>query len=351
LGRHPNKKVKTMKYKSVIVTQRGGPETLQIVENELHEPSPKQARIKALAVPICLPDIQARYGQSPFRLKVPFVPGYAVIGIVEAVGKDVTNVSVGDRVAALTVYGAYAEYIYWDAEELIPVPGTLDPAKAIPLILNYIVAYQIMYRSAKVKAGDKVLIIGASGGIGTAFLQLGKLAGLKMYGIASKSKHAILAKYGATPIDYHTQDFVEVMRRAEPEGLDVVFDGMGGNYFGRGCSLLRRSGKLVSYGNTLGVSSTLKLLGQTVLYNLLPNGKSAAVYGTGISRFNRRPFLEDWDTLFKLLEEGRIDPVIAARFPILEAAKANELLESGQVIGNIVLLAPELFNLSQKTPS
>ncbi len=332
-----------MKYKSVIVTKRGGPEVFRVVENELREPSAREARIKALAVPVCLPDVQARYGQSPFRLKVPFAPGYAVIGTIDAVGRDVTKFSIGDRVAALTVYGAYAEHVYWDAEELIPVPNALDPAKAIPLLLNYIVAYQTIHRSAKVKAGDKVLIIGASGGIGTALLQLGKLAGLKMYGIASKSKHSILTEYGVASIDYRTQNFVEVIRQTEPDGLDAVFDGMGGDYFERGYSLLRRGGKLVCYGNPLGISSTLKLLGQTVLYNLLPNGKSAAVYGTGISRFNRRPFLEDWDTLFKLLEEGKIDPVIAARFPILEAANANELLESGQVVGNIVLLAPELL--------
>jgi NADPH:quinone reductase-like Zn-dependent oxidoreductase len=332
-----------MKYKSVIVTQRGGPETLQVVENELREPSAREARIRALAVPVCLPDVQARYGQSPFRLKVPFVPGYAVIGIVDAAGKDVRDVCVGDQVAALTVYGSYAQYIYWDAEELIPVPGTLDPAKAVPLILNYIVAYQIMHRSAKVKTGDRVLIVGASGGIGTALLQLGKLAGLKMYGVASKHKHSILTEYGATPIDYHTEDFVEVIRLAEPQGLDAVFDGMGSDSFRRGYSLLRRGGKLVCYGNPLGILGLLKFLGQIVLYNLLPNGKSAAGYGTGLSQFKRDPFLEDWATLFKLLEDGKIDPVIAARFPILEAAKANALLESGQVTGNVVLLAPELL--------
>jgi NADPH:quinone reductase-like Zn-dependent oxidoreductase len=333
-----------MKYKSVIVARRGGPEVLQVVENELREPSAREARLKSLAVPVCLPDVQARYGQSPFRLKVPFAPGYAVIGIVDAVGREVSAVSVGDRVAALIAYGGYAEYVYWDAEDLIPVPATLDPLKAAPLILNYIVAYQIMHRSAKVKAGDRVLIIGASGGIGTALLQLGKLAGLKMYGLASQSKHCILEEYGAVPIDYRTQDFVEVMREAEPDGLDAVFDGMAGDYFERGYSLLRRGGKLVGYGNPLSVARTLKILGQTALFNLLPNGKSAALYGTGLSRFNRRPFLEDWATLFQLLEAGKIDPVIAACFPLLEAAQANALLESGQVIGNIVLLAPELLD-------
>lgn len=330
-----------MKYKSILVTKKGGPETLQVVENELRDPSPREARIKALAVPVCLPDVTSRYGQTPFCPKMPFSPGYAVIGTIDAIGKDVTGVSIGDRVAALTAYGSYAEYVYWNEKRLIPVPNDLDPAKAIPLILNYIVAYQIMHRWAKVKAGDKVLIIGASGGVGTALLQLGKLAGLTMYGVASKSKHFILTEYGATPIDYHTQGFVDVIRQAEPQGLDAIFDGMGSDYFGRSYPLLRRGGKLIGYGNPLSVRGMLKFFGQIILFNLLPDGRSAAPYSTGISHLNWRLFLDDWTVLFKLLEEGKIDPVIAARFSILQAAKANALLESGQVIGNIVLLAQE----------
>jgi NADPH:quinone reductase-like Zn-dependent oxidoreductase len=218
----------------------------------------------------------------------------------------------------------------------------LDPAEAVTLILNYVLAYQTLHRSAKVKAGDKVLIIGASGGIGTAFLQLGKLANLQMYGIASKSKHHTLTEYGATPIDYHLQDFVEVIRQAEPDGLDAVFDGMGGDYLERGFSLLRRGGTLVEYSNPLSYSGLLRLLAKVILFNVLPNGKTVKLYGNS-SRFNRRPFLEDWAALFKLLEAGKIRPIIMKKFPILEAAKANELLESGQVIGNVVLLAPELL--------
>lgn len=332
-----------MKYKSVIVTRRGGPEVFHVIENDLRGPSAMEARIKILAVPVCLPDIEARYGRTPFAPKIPFLPGYAVIGVVDAVGEGVTNAAVGDRVAALTAYGGYAEYIFLDQTELIPVPITLDPAEAVTLILNYLVAYQTLHRSAKVKAGDKVLIIGASGGIGTAFLQLGRLANLTMYGIASRSKHYILTEYGATPIDYHTQDFVEVIRKAEMDGLDAVFDGIGGDYIKRGFSLLRRGGTLVGYANPLSLSRTFCLLGQVILFNLLPNGKSAKYYSTGKSRLNRHPFLEDWAALFKLLEEGKIKPVIMKKFPILEAAQANALLESGQVIGNIVLLSPELL--------
>jgi NADPH:quinone reductase-like Zn-dependent oxidoreductase len=332
-----------MRYKSVVVTKRGGPEVLQVVENDLRAPLAGEARIQVLAAPVCLPDVEARYGRTPFAPKVPFVPGYAVIGIVDAVGRDVSNIAAGDRVAALTAYGGYAETIFWDAKQLIPVSTTLDPAEAVPLVLNYIVAYQSLHRAAKVEAGDKVLIIGASGGIGTAFLQLGKLAGLTMYGIASKSKHHILAEYGATPIDYHTQDFVEVICKAEPDGLDAVFDGIGGDYIARGFSLLRREGIFVGYANPLSLSRTFLTMGRVILLNLLPNGRSATYYSTGKSRLNRRPFIEDWTALFKLLEEGRIKPIIAAKFPILEAAKANELLEGGQVVGNVVLVAPELL--------
>ena len=101
-----------MKYKSVIVTQRGGPEFLQVIENDLRAPSAREARIKILATPVCLPDVQARYGQTPIAPKIPFVPGYALIGIVDAIGKDVTRAAVGDQVAALTISGGYAEYIY-----------------------------------------------------------------------------------------------------------------------------------------------------------------------------------------------------------------------------------------------
>jgi NADPH:quinone reductase-like Zn-dependent oxidoreductase len=339
-----------MRYKSVTVTKRGGPKVLQVVENDLRPPSAGEARVKILATTVCLPDVQARYGQTPIAPKVPFVPGYAIVGTVDAVGqpkrsdgKGVPGAAVGDRVAALTISGGYAEYITLDENNLIPVSDALDPAEAVTLILNYIVAYQTLHRSAKVEAGDKILIIGASGGVGTALLQLGKLAHLRMYGIASESKHHILAEYGATPIDYHTQDFVEVIHQAEPDGLDAVFDGMVWGYLDRGFSLLRRGGTWVQYGNPLSFSGLLRLLSKLVLLNLLPNGRSLKLYGTTTSKFGRGRYLEDWATLFDLLEEGKIKPIIMEKFPILEAAQANELLESGQVIGNVVLVAPELL--------
>jgi NADPH:quinone reductase-like Zn-dependent oxidoreductase len=334
-----------MKYKRVVVTRRGGPETLQVVEDDLRSPGAGEARVKVLATPVCAPDITARYGQGPFAPKIPFTPGYTIIGVVDALGRSGrrsrpggARAAIGDRVAAMITHGGYSEYVYLAQEQLIPVPADLDPVEAAPLVMNYLVAYQILYRTARVRPADKIMIIGASGGIGTAFLQLGKLAGLKMYGLASKSKHPVLCEYGAIPIDYRSQDFIQFIRRAEPNGLDAVFDGMAGDYFKRSFSLLKQGGILVGYGNPMSYTGTFRVLGLALWFNLLPGGKSARYYSTGKSYLDRRPFLEDWATLFRLLEEGKIKPIIAARFPLLEAAEANEMLESGQVVGNVVLV-------------
>jgi NADPH:quinone reductase-like Zn-dependent oxidoreductase len=344
--------MKPVKYKRIVVTKRGPPENLQITECDLRDPSAKEVRVKVLAACVCLPDVQARYGLSPFAPKLPFVPGYAIVGLVDAVGPGVTQAAPGDKVAAYLVVGGYAEYVYLREEQIIPVPPSLNPAQAVPLVLNYVVAYQALHRSAKVKADDKVLIIGASGGCGTAFLQLGRLANLKMYGIASKSKHPLLAEYGATLIDYRTQDFVEVIRRAEPAGLDVIFDGVGGDYIDRAFPLLRRGGVLVEYGNPLSKRGLLRLLAKMLLLNLLPNGRRVKPYGatggaTGLLLSSRRSFLKDWAVLFRLLQEGKIRPVISGEFSLLEAARANALLESGQVVGNLVLVVPELLETRQ----
>lgn len=333
-----------MKYKSVVVTKRGGPEVMEITDNDLREPVAGEVRIKVLAAGVGRTDINYRYGYSPFSPKVPFVPGYEMMGIVDALGPGVSNVSVGDRVAALTGHGSYTEVIYLGQEHLVPVPQTLNPAEVVTLILNYVSAYQMLHRVAKVKGGDKVLLIGASGGVGTALLQLGALAGLKMYGTASPASHHLVVELGANPIDYHTRDFVEVIHRAEPEGLDFVFDGVGGESSDRGLAVLHRGGKLVGYAAPTGVSMILKAIIKLVSVNLMPNGKSVQSYGIStIYARDKKPFQEDLPLLFKLLEEGKIKPIITAKFPILEAAKANELLEKGQATGNIVLVAPNLM--------
>ena len=333
-----------MKYKSVAAIQRGGPQVLQIVENELRPPAAHEARIRVLATGVGRTDINYRYGYSPFSPKVPFVPGYEIMGLVDAIGTGVTGVSVGDRVAALTGYGGYSEMIYLGQEHLVSVPPSLSPADVVTLVLNYTSAYQMLHRVAKVKAGDKVLLIGASGGVGTAILQLGKLAGLQMYGTASASKFDVLKELGAVPIDYHSQDFVAEIRRMEPGGLDFVFDGVGGKEGERALAVLRRGGKLIGYAAPVGTGSMLQGALLMAFTNLLPNGKTAEFYGiSALYARDKKPFMQDLPLLFNLLAEGKIKPLITAQLPLLEARQANELLESGQMTGNIVLLAPELL--------
>jgi NADPH:quinone reductase-like Zn-dependent oxidoreductase len=337
-----------MTYRSLIVRRCGGPEVLEVVEHELRRPAKGEARIRVLAASVSRPDVSVRRGEALYSgtflaQKTPFTPGYSVIGEVDAIGAGVTQVKPGDRVGALTVVGGYTEVLYRRADRLIRVPATLDPARAVPLILNYIVAYQTMHRKAHVKAGDKALIIGASGGIGTALLQLGRVAGLTMYGVASKDKHAILTEYGATPIDYRSQDFAEIFRDGEPDGLDVVLDGMMRlEAMRKALTLLRRGGRMVSFGEPASRAELYRILGLAMRTNLPGSGKSLSLYGTSTYfLFDRKPYLEDWATLFDLLVDGKIDPVIAARFPILEAAQANALLESGRVTGNVVLVSPD----------
>jgi NADPH:quinone reductase-like Zn-dependent oxidoreductase len=329
-----------VKYKSVVVSKQGGPEVLQIMEYALRPPAPREARIQVLATPVCQDDIAPRLGKRPFLPKLPYVPGFSCLGVVDAIGEEVTTVARGDCVAALTTFGGHAEYIYWNADKLVAVPATLDPAEAVVLMLNYLVAYQVLHRVAEVKPGDTALIIGASGGVGTAFLQLGQLAGLNMYGLASPSKHGVLRQCGARPLDYHTQDFVAEIRNVEPGGINFVFNGMGEEYFERGLKVLRRGGILVHYGAPQSFPRFLLLVAKLLFYNMLPNGKAIKGYGT--HRGDIEQYKEDWTTLFNLLEEGKIKPIIAEKFPILQAVQAYRLLESGCVTGNIVLIAPAL---------
>ncbi len=326
-----------------MLTKKGPPEVLQIIEKDLRPPQAGEALIRVLATGVGRTDIVMRYGYYPFAPKIPFIPGYEIVGVVEEVGENAPRVDVGNRVAALTVYGGYAEYIYLNEDDLVKVPAALDPAQAAALILNYGTAYQILHRLARVKSGDRVLITGASGGVGTALLQLGKLTNLTMYGTASGKKQGVVVEHGAIPIDYQSQNFVDVIRKSEPNGIDYVFDGVGGMNIQPGFQILRRGGHFVEYGYS-GIFQFLIDNLRLQFLNWLPNGKSGDFYGiTATYRKDKGSITEDPLLLFSMLEEGKLNPIIYQKYPILDAAKANQLLESGEVIGKIVLLAPDLM--------
>lgn len=330
-----------MKYKSVVLTKRGGPHVLQIQENQLKAPKGTMVQIKLFSCGVGGTDIAMRYGYYPFAPEIPFVPGYEIVGKVTAIGPGVTQFKAGDTVAALTVHGGYSEYLHLEEEHLVPVPENIPPDEAVATILNYCTAYQILHRTLDVKKGDKVLIIGASGGVGAALADLGRLAGLKLYGTASSQKHTGLKNQGVIPLDYQSENWMSAMRQKEPNGLDYVIDGVGQQYINKGFSLLKDGGRLVEYG----YPSFMGMLFGIVKIKLLswaPNGKQGEFYGISAQYKKDKATLHaDMRTLFDLLKKGKIKPLIAKRFPILEAAAANRLLESGKISGKIVLVNPE----------
>jgi NADPH2:quinone reductase len=234
----------------------------------------------------------------------------------------------------------------------------LDAAEAVCLILNYITAYQMLHRSAHARAGQRALIHGASGGVGSALLQLGRLAGLEMYGTCSSRGASAVSDLGAIPIDYQHQDFVEEIHRLTGEGVDVVFDGIGGTHMWRSRKALRPGGRVVIYGLTSSLSGGRLASGRSgrrrrrrrfraiprfALYIvaswLLPGRRRMLPYSIQWLK-RRRPalFRQDLIALLDLLQQHKIQPLIAQRFPLAEARRAHELLGKGGVTGKIVLV-------------
>ncbi|HEX5091906.1 MAG TPA: zinc-binding dehydrogenase, partial [Burkholderiales bacterium] len=233
-----------MKHQRIVVTRYGGPDALELIEEDRPEPAPGEVRVKMLAAGVALPDITAREGMHPETPKVPYTPGWDLVGEVDELGEGAAGFTKGQAVAAMPIHGAYAEYLCLPQHELVPVPQGLDPAEAVSLILNYITAYQMLHRSAKVRKGQRVLFHGASGGVGTALLQLGRLAGLEMYGTCSPKNAAAVAALGATPLDYQ-QDYVQEIRRLTGDGVDAVFDPIGGSHRWQSRQALRPGGCVV----------------------------------------------------------------------------------------------------------
>ncbi|WP_257985944.1 alcohol dehydrogenase catalytic domain-containing protein [Bacillus sp. M6-12] len=206
-----------MLNKRVVINRYGGPEVIEILEEPLRKPGAGEVLIKVESAGVAIADIMRREGLYPSSPTPPFTPGYDAVGIIEEVGHDVKLFSKGEKAAAFfNGTGGYAAYVYATEDQLFRVPEGIDSPKAAAVILNYVTAYQMLHRLAKVKEGESLLIQGASGGVGTALLELGSLYKLKMYGTASRPKHNTLTKYGSNAIDYKNEDFVEVINKNIP---------------------------------------------------------------------------------------------------------------------------------------
>jgi NADPH:quinone reductase-like Zn-dependent oxidoreductase len=327
-------------YHAVMLTKAGGPEVLQCVELPIEQPGPGQLRVRVRAAGVGSTDLIMLTGKYIYAPKIPFVPGYEIAGVVDAIGVGVTGFKVGQRVAALTVHGGYGEQLVREAEHFLPIPDEVSDVEAAAVILNYISAWQMIHRVAKVRPGQTALVTGAAGGVGTAALQLLRLAGAKTYGAASAKKHDTVRKLGATPIDYRVGPIDYLTRALEPHGVDYVFDAVGGANISPCIRAARRGGTIVGYG-FMGVTAG-KLATLAMFVNLLVGarlrGRRGAFYGiTMLYRKDPKPLRDDLPKIFALVAEKRIDPLVTRTFPLLDAKQAIELLATGSVEGKIVL--------------
>jgi len=328
----------------VVITRKGGPEALAVVDTPAPEPRRGQVRITVAVAGVAFGDVVRRRGLLAPRH--PFTPGYDVAGTVDAAGPAVDASLVGARVAALLPgpgLGGYAEHVCVAAERLVPIPDGIDFADAISLGLNYVTAYQLLHRVVRLRPGQRVLVHGAAGGVGTALLDLGRRLELEMYGTASAGKHELLRARGAIPIDYRRCDFVD--RIAELGGVDAVFDPIGGAHLLRSYRTLRRGGTLVSFGVSGDLSrgwrGVLAGLGIFASLKLRPDRRRVRLYAITATRgAGWRRCRDDWAELLDLRRRGRVDPVIGARVPLGEARRAHELMDAAAVSGKIVLTCP-----------
>jgi len=337
-----------MSYKKVILNEFGGPQVLKVVEEAtLPEPEAGEVRIKVLAASATFTDTMVRKGiYYGFKETPPLSPGYYMVGVVDKLGAGVTSLEIGQMVADLTVFGAYTEYMLRPADSLALVPVGLDPAEAVSMVLSYVTAHQMLHHIAKVQRGQKILVHGAGGAVGTAMLELGRLLDLEMYGTASKSKHDLIRSLGGIPIDYKSTDFLERVQALDGDGMNAAFDAIGGENFKRSFKSLKSGGTLVAYGfynqATGGGGSVPMAYMKVALWNILPNGRKTSFYSIGdLRKKNPEWFKEDLGALFGSLKKDKIKPSIERRMKLEDATRAHELIEQAAVKGRIVLMVNE----------
>ncbi|MGI9611932.1 MAG: zinc-binding dehydrogenase [Acidimicrobiales bacterium] len=338
-----------IKNHRVVVTEHGGPEVLQLVEEELPEPRTGEVRVEVLAAGVSAFDlIYRRWAHLPGSPRLPFTLGVDVVGTVAQNGPGATTFEVGQMVAggtwALGIGGGYTEHLCLPESELIAVPHGVDPAEAVCVVVNYLTAHQHLHDIGGVRSGERVLVHGAAGGVGSAALQLGNLAGLEMFGTAARDQHDLVSSLGATPIDYQTEDFVARIQALTGDGVDVVIDPIGGaKHLWRSYRTLRRGGRLVWLGSAAVDKQGLRVapfsMAMTLLLRLIPDGKRVPSCPTMDKHAKAHP---NWyhTTLAEFLDAlatHQLEPVIAQRMPLAEAAKAHELLERGGHSGKVVL--------------
>jgi NADPH2:quinone reductase len=326
------------------------PDGLRVRVRDLPAPGEGQVVLRMEATGVSFAEQQMRRGKYFDQPPFPFVPGYDVVGTVVAVGPGVDAALKQQRFAAVTKIGGWASHLIVAAADLVPVPDGVEAAAAETVLVNGVTAWQMMYRTAKVKRGDTIVVLGANGGVGSTLVQLAKHAGMTVIGTASAHHHDAVRELGAIPVDYRDPQLYDRIRSLAPDGVDAVFDHVGGEGLRSSWNLLRRGGVLVTYGTAAtkdepgnSMLPVLKLVGRVLLWNLLPNGKRAGFYNFWAGKrlrpatFRAR-LRDDLTQVLRLVASGVLTPQIAARIPLPEAASALALAESRTVLGKVVIV-------------
>jgi len=344
-----------MSWQHIRISRFGGPEVLELAEEAvIPEPGPGEVRIKVLAAGTGFTDSFIRRGRYPdFKGPLPFTPGYELVGAVEKAGSGVVSPREGQMVADLCVIGGYAQYAIRPARFLVPVPDGLDAAEAVCIPLAYLTAFQMLTRLRRFVSGETILVIGASGTVGTALLDLARHLGLKAIGTCSAANLAAVEQFGAKAIDYRTGDFVASVRRltagrAGGAGVDAAFDAIGGSHFARSFACLAPAGTLIGYGaQTMAVGRESLIaaglgLARLKLWNALNflfQGRRALWYSITDRRVSHpEEFRADMAALFELLVSRAIHPIVIARDPLSAAQQVHARIDAGGLGGKIVLL-------------
>jgi NADPH:quinone reductase-like Zn-dependent oxidoreductase len=338
-----------MPWKHISIARFGGPEVLELVEETtVPEPGPGEVLIKVLAAGTGFTDTFIRGGRYPdVKGPFPLTPGYDLVGVVEKRGAGVSSLQVGQMVADLCIVGGYTEYAIRKADRLDPVPDSIDPAEAVCIPLAYMTAYQMLTRYRHLPGGAAILVVGASGTVGTALLDLARHFGLRAFGTCSAANIGIVERFGATAIDYRAGDFVERVL-ALTSGVEAAFDAIGGAHFSRSFACLAKGGLLVGYGAQSMATGAEGLLAAALgmarlkLWGALSplfGGRSAVWYSINDRRAaHPDEFKADMAALFELLRSGAIHPVVVDRLPLSAARDVHRRIDAGGLGGKIVLM-------------
>src|ERR1700761_1911454 len=336
--------------RAIWTTGTNGPDSLEVRETEDPEPGPGQVRIRVRAAGLCFAEVMAAQGLYPDAPKFPAVLGYEAAGVIDKVGDGVDERREGSHVVALAHYGAHSDVVCVPDSQAFTIPHGKPFTEAAAIPVNYLTAYHILFRTAAIRPGERVLVHMAAGGLGTAALQLCRTVdNVETFGTASAKKHEAIREEGCThPIDYHTTDYAKEIRRlTKGEGVDVVLDPLGGADSRKGLRLLRPGGRLIAYGFANMTNGTRRnparlvrqLASMPILTPLQLMNANKTVAGVHIGRLVGRMDLltQELTEVLALWAAGTIAPCIDATYPFTQAADAHRRILSRGNIGKIIL--------------